>query len=124
MGGDFLRSHTSLHTSQWNGGWVRYPALDVEAPQTPSQVWADGSGEEEIELRWSAVSDAVAYEVLRDDRVIAHSDLIGGGESTSVTFPVSAIQGDGFKTLDEGQKVSFEITQGSKGPQASDVEKI
>ena len=36
----------------------------------------------------------------------------------------SAIQGEGFKTLDEGQKVSFEITQGSKGPQASNVEKL
>jgi len=30
-----------------------------------------------------------------DERVIAHSDMIGGGQSTSVTFPVSAIQGDG-----------------------------
>lgn len=30
-----------------------------------------------------------------DDRVIAHSDMIGGGGATSVTFPVSAIQGDG-----------------------------
>lgn len=30
-----------------------------------------------------------------DERVIAHTDLIGGGETTSVTFPVSSIQGDG-----------------------------
>ncbi len=30
-----------------------------------------------------------------DDRVIAHTEMIGGGETTSVTFPVSAIQGDG-----------------------------
>ena len=36
----------------------------------------------------------------------------------------SAIQGDGFKTLDEGQRISFRITQGSKGDQAADVEKI
>ena len=33
----------------------------------------------------------------------------------------SAIQQDGFKTLAEGQRVSFEIVQGSKGPQASEV---
>jgi len=33
----------------------------------------------------------------------------------------SAIQGDGFKTLVEGQKVEFEITQGQKGPQASNI---
>ena len=36
----------------------------------------------------------------------------------------SAIGGDGFKTLDEGQRVSFQVTQGSKGDQAVDVEKI
>lgn len=33
----------------------------------------------------------------------------------------SAIQGDGYKTLDEGQNVMFEITQGPKGEQASNV---
>ena len=33
----------------------------------------------------------------------------------------SAIQGSGFKTLTEGQKVEFEITQGQKGPQASNI---
>ena len=33
----------------------------------------------------------------------------------------SAIQGSGFKTLAEGQKVQFEITQGQKGPQASNI---
>ena len=33
----------------------------------------------------------------------------------------SAISGSGFKTLFEGQKVEFEITQGEKGPQASNL---
>jgi CspA family cold shock protein len=33
----------------------------------------------------------------------------------------SAIQGSGFKTLAEGQKVSFTVTQGQKGPQAENV---
>jgi cold shock protein len=36
----------------------------------------------------------------------------------------SSIQGDGFKSLSEGQKVSFEIVQGSKGLQASNVVKL
>ncbi len=36
----------------------------------------------------------------------------------------SAIQGDGFKSLKEGQAVEFEITQGPKGPQASTVVKL
>ena len=35
----------------------------------------------------------------------------------------SAIQGDGFKSLQEGQVVEFEVTSGPKGPQASNVVK-
>ena len=38
-----------------------------------------------------------------------------GGKDVFVHF--SAIQGDGFKTLDEGQEVEFEVTDGPKGPQ-------
>jgi CspA family cold shock protein len=36
----------------------------------------------------------------------------------------SAIQGEGFKSLQEGQTVEFEITQGPKGPQATNVVKL
>jgi len=36
----------------------------------------------------------------------------------------SAIKGDGYKSLAEGDAVEFEVTQGSKGEQASDVTKI
>ena len=42
-----------------------------------------------------------------------------GGDDVFVHF--SAIQGDGFRTLAEGQKVSFEIEAGPKGPQATNV---
>ena len=40
----------------------------------------------------------------------------GGGADVFVHY--SAISSDGFRTLDEGQRVEFEITQGQKGPQA------
>ena len=41
--------------------------------------------------------------------------------SKDVFVHYAAIQGDGFKSLKEGQAVEFEITQGPKGPQASNV---
>jgi CspA family cold shock protein len=47
---------------------------------------------------------------------------VEGGSDVFVHF--SAIQGEGFKTLEEGQKVSFEITEGSRGPQAANVVKL
>ncbi|MDD2574093.1 MAG: cold-shock protein [Firmicutes bacterium] len=43
------------------------------------------------------------------------------GEDVFVHF--SAIEMDGFKTLEEGQEVSFEIVQGAKGPQAANVQR-
>ncbi|MBA2765032.1 MAG: cold-shock protein [Thermoleophilaceae bacterium] len=36
----------------------------------------------------------------------------------------SAIMGEGFKSLDEGQKVSFDAEQGDKGPRAVNVQKL
>jgi len=36
----------------------------------------------------------------------------------------SAIQGDGFKTLTQGEAVEFEVVQGSKGPAAENVTKV
>ncbi len=36
----------------------------------------------------------------------------------------SAIQGDGFKTLEEGQQVEFEVTDGPKGPQAASIRPV
>jgi CspA family cold shock protein len=45
-------------------------------------------------------------------------------EGNDVFVHFSAIQADGFKTLDEGQSVEFDIVEGSRGPQAANVVKL
>ncbi|MCA1024935.1 MULTISPECIES: cold-shock protein [Cytobacillus] len=45
-------------------------------------------------------------------------------EGQDVFVHYSAIQTDGFKTLDEGQSVTFEVEEGQRGPQASNVVKL
>ncbi|WP_243387852.1 cold-shock protein [Bacillus kexueae] len=47
---------------------------------------------------------------------------VDGGDDVFVHY--SAIQSEGFKTLEEGQSVSFEIVEGNRGPQAANVQKI
>ncbi|WP_373599467.1 cold-shock protein CspD [Paraclostridium bifermentans] len=44
---------------------------------------------------------------------------VEGGDDVFVHF--SAIQRDGFKSLEEGQNVNFEIVEGARGPQAANV---
>ncbi|RLQ95437.1 cold-shock protein CspD [Falsibacillus albus] len=47
---------------------------------------------------------------------------VEGGNDVFVHF--SAITGEGFKTLEEGQQVEFEIVEGNRGPQAANVVKL
>ena len=45
-------------------------------------------------------------------------------EGTDVFAHFSAIEGDGFKSLDEGQAVEFDVVDGDRGPQASNIVKL
>ncbi len=45
-------------------------------------------------------------------------------EGNDVFVHFSAIASEGFKTLEEGQKVEFKIVEGNRGPQAEDVVKL
>lgn len=47
---------------------------------------------------------------------------VEGGDDVFVHF--SAIQGEGFKALEEGQEVSFDVVDGNRGPQAANVVKL
>ena len=49
--------------------------------------------------------------------------FITAENGNDVFVHISAIQGDGFKTLEEGQAVTFEIEEGQRGPQATNVTK-
>jgi len=50
--------------------------------------------------------------------------FIGRDDGPDIFIHYSAIAGDGYRTLNEGDAVEFEIVQGSKGPQAANVTKI
>ena len=45
-------------------------------------------------------------------------------DGNDVFVHFTAIKGEGFKTLEEGQRVSFDVTQGNRGDQAANVQRI
>lgn len=50
--------------------------------------------------------------------------FISDEEGNDVFVHFSALQMDGFKVLEEGDKVEFEVVQGEKGPQAANVSRL
>ena len=50
--------------------------------------------------------------------------FIEGQDGKDVFVHFSAIEQDGFKTLDEGQEDEFEVVEGARGPQAANVVKL
>ena len=50
--------------------------------------------------------------------------FIESSEGGDIFVHFSAIQGEGFKTLDEGQDVEFDVVGGNRGPQAVNVSRL
>lgn len=50
--------------------------------------------------------------------------FITGSDGKDIFVHFSAIQGNGYKSLDEGQSVSYDIVDGDRGPQAANVSAV
>lgn len=50
--------------------------------------------------------------------------FLGHDDGKDVFVHFSAIEGDGYKSLKEGERVSFDVIQGEKGPQADNVKRV
>ncbi|HOW38039.1 MAG TPA: cold-shock protein [Candidatus Izemoplasmatales bacterium] len=50
--------------------------------------------------------------------------FITGEDGKDIFAHYSAIQGEGYKALENGQKVSFDVTNGARGPQAANIVKL
>ena len=101
VGGDFTLSHTDATHTQWNGGFARYDNRDNVAPEAPTLLRSSAATASTVTLAWEGVSDAVSYEILRDDRPIATSttttsvEVPRGGENR---FFVRAVDAEGNRS--------------------------
>jgi CspA family cold shock protein len=91
-----------------------FPVLEIETSVGFDRIFFWIEGLEDMPtgtVKW--FNDAKGYGFITPD---------GGGEDLFAHF--SAINMPGFKSLKEGQKVSFEVTQGPKGKQASNIQAV
>lgn len=82
-----------------------------------SSMWLLGSREES-----SMVMAQGTVKWFNGEKGFGFIEQDGGGADVFVHY--SEIQGNGFRSLDEGQRVEFEVGQGQKGPQATGVRAI
>jgi cold shock protein len=93
----------------------------VRAHLTRSRIYCQGSREVR-ELISGKEKMRVAQGTVKwfnSDKGFGFISVDGGGQDVFVHF--SAIESNGYRSLDENQRVEFDITQGQKGPQAEHV---
>ena len=82
--------------------------------------WLSGNGRSEICTGWKgSIMATGTVKWFNAEKGFGFIQVDGGGPDVFVHF--SAIQGDGYRSLEENQKVEFESSQGPKGPQADKV---
>jgi CspA family cold shock protein len=86
------------------------PRRSPPAPSPVASYSSGGGGRQQGAVKW--FNDAKGFGFIQDD----------GGEDIFVHF--SAIQGDGFKSLAEGDRVEFDVVPGTRGRQAANVTRI
>ncbi|MCM3303852.1 cold-shock protein [Priestia megaterium] len=76
-------------------------------------------------VKWFNADKGFGFiEIEGGDDVFVHFSSIQGEGGDDVFVHFSSIQGEGFKSLEEGQKVTFDIEQGQRGAQAANVHKV
>ena len=104
----YVTSHCFAPSSTWaTGGGVVVPATSV----------LEGRGRRESSKETPVTTGTVKW--FNAEKGFGFITPDGGGPDVFAHY--SAIATSGYRTLDENQKVEFEITQGQKGPQASDI---
>ena len=105
------------------------PAAPAEDTETEEESAAAPAEDTETEEESANAASSEGSEGMNRGRVKWFNDAKGYGfieqdEGPDVFVHYSAVEGEGFRSLREGQEVSFTIVEGNRGPQAANVTKV